>query len=678
MACVPQFSLRNTDFCDSSFRGGLKRIYIAHREGNGSTLFGFNDISGITINDNASSADYGYVTLGTISAGGPVFAEIKFNKKDGVSVFTDVGTSTPDGIDNITPSLIFEIEGMNQQTSAFAYKILKSKDIVALIETAADTWHLVGVEAGLQVEELNGTTGASYDEKNRIRVTLVGQENEFSKYIQSKADFDALIELTEASALSILSQLSIYDSEIVNGSLFPFGYQTGSTGDGCYQVALTGGTGSGAEANVCFVGGQTYLDMITITNGGSGYLDGDVLEGNFSQTSSELIVGNYTETHNPVNYNGVISPLYFRNTNLGINWPRRNLSHYGWWGPPLSPTGGTGTNASIRTFRNLGTTYFGPILGWEIISNEVTSGYSYGDVISIHGYNGIKQLNLISSTIVSSGYLDYWGFATTVTGSPSSIAQIQVIVDNGTLIYSDVAFEFRGWGYSVGDTVSITNTSGDYFLFEVTQVAPDSSDPLDTLTFEIVCEPSYTNVTLIGGSGSGATVNLTMNQATGQASSMSISNAGSGYEIGDVLTYDVNNDGTITGEVEIDSMPSGDTVFFNFDISQVYNWQINSGESFLFNVVVTNNGQSTLTNVMLEYDPPAEMSNVKYILNGQSAYYLDWLGAVNIGTLTAGQDATIVFLCNVSGAFDGNSLNTIIASTLNGQVSEDITIEVLP
>lgn len=673
MACVPQFSLRNTDFCDSSFRGGLKRIYLAHREGNGSNIFGFNDISGVSINSNPNSADYGYVTLGTISAGGPVFAEIKFNKKDGVSVFNDIATSSPDGLENIVPSITFEMEGMNQQTSALAYKILKSKDIVALIETAADTWHLVGVDEGMEVEEVEGTTGASYNEKNRIRVRIVGGENEFSRYLYSKSDFDRLIELTEASSLSIESQLSIYDSEIVNGSLFPFQYQTGLMQDGCYQVALSGGTGSGAEANVCFVGGQTYLDMITITDGGNGYLNGDVLEGNFVITSSGVIDGNYTLTTNSPSYPSALSNSFLTMTKDGGNYPA-GFRMYLQANAVYNISGGTGINSIIMV--NSNGVAPNPVQTFHVFSGG--SGYSYGDVLSLSSFNGIKTISLISSTIISSANSSGQTFANTVTGTGLGAA-IQWSVNAGTLTsYSiDSAYDNYGYGYAVGDEIEITTFLGDYMVFSVDEIWPDSSNPDDDIEFRFQCSPSYNNITLTGGSGSGAKANFTMNQATGQVSSMTISTEGSGYQVGDILSYSFAG-GAVTGSIEIDSMPSGDIVSFVFDINEVYNWKINSGESFLFTVVVTNNGQSTINNVMVEYDPPVEMSNVRYILNAQSTYYLDWLGAVNIGTLTAGQDAEIVFLCTVSGAFNGNSLNTIVASTLNGQISEDITIEVLP
>jgi hypothetical protein len=50
-------------------------------------------------------------------------------------------------------------------------------EIVAFIETAAGTHHLVGFDYGLFASTIDGASGTSRSEKNRYQLTLTGEQS---------------------------------------------------------------------------------------------------------------------------------------------------------------------------------------------------------------------------------------------------------------------------------------------------------------------------------------------------------------------------------------------------------------------------------------------------------------------------------------------------------------------
>ena len=161
MACTPQASLSGVTYDCASIIGGLKRVYVGYRVGDGATIEGLEDMidaGDVTIDKDITSATYGQITVGGTVATSGVFEPIGFNKKDGVSVFTDVTTVNADGSKEVVPTVLVEIPKMSvANMGAMALMSQANVELVALVETAADTWHLVGADFGLYAGTVDGS-----------------------------------------------------------------------------------------------------------------------------------------------------------------------------------------------------------------------------------------------------------------------------------------------------------------------------------------------------------------------------------------------------------------------------------------------------------------------------------------------------------------------------------------
>jgi hypothetical protein len=58
-------------------------------------------------------------------------------------------------------------------------------ELVAFIETAAGTYHMVGFDYGLYAATVDGNSGTGRSEKNRYQITLTGEEDSLSYCIES-------------------------------------------------------------------------------------------------------------------------------------------------------------------------------------------------------------------------------------------------------------------------------------------------------------------------------------------------------------------------------------------------------------------------------------------------------------------------------------------------------------
>ena len=183
--------------CDTP-TGGLRRVYVCYRVGSDSdSILGLDLLSGLTINQDKTSATYGQVTVSSLSDSatttGALFEEIQFNVKDGVSLFTDVVTVNADGSKEVVPTILVEVPVMSQDnTTAMAVMAQGNVELVAAVETAAGTYHLVGYDFGLYAATVDGTSGAGRTDKNRFLLTLSGSEAELNYTIASKSDFETL------------------------------------------------------------------------------------------------------------------------------------------------------------------------------------------------------------------------------------------------------------------------------------------------------------------------------------------------------------------------------------------------------------------------------------------------------------------------------------------------------
>lgn len=105
----------------------------------------------------------------------------EFNIKDGFSVMTDVKTVNSDGTFTVVPTLSLEFPVMNATKRLELEKISSPLGrLIAFVETAAGTYHMLGYDFGLYFASVDGSTGTGRAEKNRWQMTLTGEENSLS------------------------------------------------------------------------------------------------------------------------------------------------------------------------------------------------------------------------------------------------------------------------------------------------------------------------------------------------------------------------------------------------------------------------------------------------------------------------------------------------------------------
>ena len=167
MAC--NITLADVTFsCDDLGIGGLKKVYVGNKA----------DLDGIV----AVSNDTVTVTPATtgLDSDGDVI-EIQFNLKDGFSVFSEVKTVSADGVVNSVPTISIEIPKMSEDHRNALNNLAKpGAELVAFVETAAGTYHMVGYDYGLYAATVDGNSGTGRSEKNRYQITLTGEEDSLS------------------------------------------------------------------------------------------------------------------------------------------------------------------------------------------------------------------------------------------------------------------------------------------------------------------------------------------------------------------------------------------------------------------------------------------------------------------------------------------------------------------
>ena len=117
-----------------------------------------------------------------------------FNLKDGFSAFNEVKTVNADGTSSTVPTITIEFPKMSAANITELNEIATpGAELVAFIETAAGTYHLVGADYGLYASTVDMSSGAARSEKNRIQLTLTGEENGLAYSIDDKTDFETII-----------------------------------------------------------------------------------------------------------------------------------------------------------------------------------------------------------------------------------------------------------------------------------------------------------------------------------------------------------------------------------------------------------------------------------------------------------------------------------------------------
>lgn len=121
-------------------------------------------------------------------------ADYTFNLKDGFSAFTEVKTVNADGTSTTVPTITVEFPKMNADKVTELNEIATpGAELVAFVETAAGTYHLIGADYGLYASTVDMNSGTSRAEKNRIQLTLTGEENGLAYSISTESDFNTII-----------------------------------------------------------------------------------------------------------------------------------------------------------------------------------------------------------------------------------------------------------------------------------------------------------------------------------------------------------------------------------------------------------------------------------------------------------------------------------------------------
>lgn len=121
-------------------------------------------------------------------------SDLSFNLKDGFSAFNEVKTVNADGTSTTVPTITVEFPKMTAAKVTELQNIATpGAELVALIETAAGTYHAVGIDYGLYASTVDMSSGAGRGEKNRIQLTLTGEENGLAYSIADVDDFETII-----------------------------------------------------------------------------------------------------------------------------------------------------------------------------------------------------------------------------------------------------------------------------------------------------------------------------------------------------------------------------------------------------------------------------------------------------------------------------------------------------
>lgn len=158
--------------CDDVAIGGIIELHIANKT----------DAEAALTLDSTNRA----ITAATAVTG---VSQISFNNKDGFSVFSEVKTVAADGVVATVPTISVELPKMTADKITALNNISKGgAELVAFVETAAGTYHVVGLDYGLYAGTVDANSGTGRSEKNRFQLTLTGDEQGLA-YSIGAADF---------------------------------------------------------------------------------------------------------------------------------------------------------------------------------------------------------------------------------------------------------------------------------------------------------------------------------------------------------------------------------------------------------------------------------------------------------------------------------------------------------
>jgi len=181
MGCITTLELEGIGLdCTDIPTGGIKEIHIANAC---DTVIGFHDKFELGVG--GVNPDFGKVA--TLAFGAGEVFKLEFNKKDGVTGFTEVKTIDDTGLVTSVPTLTIEFPKMTKEKRNLINSVLNPNVTSLLfVRTAADTYHVLGAKFGMKATSGSGQTGTGRTEKNSFTLVFTGEESELSYDLTDK------------------------------------------------------------------------------------------------------------------------------------------------------------------------------------------------------------------------------------------------------------------------------------------------------------------------------------------------------------------------------------------------------------------------------------------------------------------------------------------------------------
>ena len=382
-----------------------------------------------------------------------------------------------------------------------------------------------------------------------------------------------LTSVTGASAGALQTiNVTTAGNDYVNGTYTNVTLNGGNGSSGTVNVVVSGGgitsvvpnsVGSGYQVadavsvNTADIGGSQLSNNFTISAGGSGYTDGTYLNipfvnssgsgtngtGNITVSGGEVTAvavqsggGGYT-TSDVLTFAGDDLTIAVINT-LSIAVPGSGYANGSYTNVSLVGGTGAGATADIVVSGNAVT---------SATINGAGTNYLVGDTLTFAnsdvGGTGAGLIDNLTISNPGTGFTDgnYTGIA--LSGGTGSNATVDIEITSGLI--SAATINNRGTGYSVTDVLSVAGYAGASLTVATLANPVAGSLSVATITVGSGAQVTPTNVITGSGSvlavgtvasgtgGSGAAVDLIV--TGGQITSAIISNAGTGFSIGDTI-----------------------------------------------------------------------------------------------------------------------------------------------
>ena len=346
------------------------------------------------------------------------------------------------------------------------------------------------------------------------------------------------------------------NTETITGAIAALGAITGGSGygSGVYSnVPLTGGSGSGAVATITVTGGA--VSAVAITVPGVNYQIGDVVSAasaNIGGTGSGFFVPVATLSGRGIAALGAFTsgtgfvPLSHTYTNVPLTGGSGsgatanitiNLLSRAVWGVTAVALVNPGINYLVGDVLSASTANLGGDgLGFSIPVAALTGGgiATFGPITGGSGYSSMLSTFSNVPLIGGSGA----GAMANITLSGGVVGSVELTVPGINYLVTDILSASNanlggtGSGFSV--PVAAINTPGPLRGSWVRQDVPYVVAGNSLYQLGSAATGTYSGIPLTGGSGSGATADITL--AAGVVTAVAITSAGDDYQVDDVLS----------------------------------------------------------------------------------------------------------------------------------------------